>query len=65
MADEKARPSRRRREALARWDDEGGAELDGPQVPGVGPMEHIEPTPPPDERGEGESRDASRIKRRG
>lgn len=40
-------PTRRetqRRKALERWEDEGGAEPDGPQVPGVAPMPHVEPT---------------------
>lgn len=56
---EKTGPGRaetQRRKALARWEDEGGAEPDGPQVPHVGPMPHVEPVTP--DAAEGESASA-------
>jgi len=34
---------KQKRKALSRWDGEGGAEPDGPQVPGVGPMPQMKP----------------------
>lgn len=43
LNDPPARRETQRRKALERWEDEGGSEPDGPQVPGVGPMPHVEP----------------------